>query len=1362
MFRPIVNQANYNNDISFQINDWKSYDIRVPVNTDENSEESDDNNNQCKKYVKMKKIFNIQAYGITEHGNSICVRINEFKPYFFIRKPEEWTPVHLLRFKAKMEDEFEFAKDGIAYTKRIPYYYFTNYEKKTYIRLVFTNMNNFYNCLRHIKETKISICNEKYDLSKLLCETRVTSLLRFFHIKNVKPVGWLLLKKGKYTELKYNDKSSKCQLEYTINYEDIETVDKTDIGQFKTLSYDIECTSIDGTFPNPQRKGDKIIQIGTTINIFGKPEIYKYIATLKKCNPIEGAIVEECKNEKDLILKWCDFVRRVDPDIITGYNIWGFDWKYIYERALSGNGGSTLPYWQDVFKNLARIKNIAYNDKYVTGVKYVEKELKSSALGQNELRYIEIEGIVQVDLLKVIQKDYKLTSYKLNNVSKHFMNNQKEDLSPQELFDNYRKGTPELIKEIATYCIQDCVLCSDLINKLQVIPNNLGMGNVCYIPFSYLFTRGQGIKIFSLVAKRCREEGFIIKDIQKEDIDTSSYEGAIVFAPKPDIYFEPVAVMDYASLYPSSMIAENISHDSLLGFKEYKLINENKNIYEEKPYKDTINNKYNNLPNYNYNNIEYDIFKGIGDDKKKIGKKICRFVEKESGQKSVLPRILVHLLKARKDTRKRMKYKTIHCKNGKKFTGLLSSDDENNTLITIYGDKYVISKSDTVEIETTYNNFQQAVLNGQQLAYKITCNSLYGQVGASTSSICLKELAASTTAIGRQMVIIAKDETINNFKGSKLVYGDSIVGDEPLLLRNKNGKIIIKTIETLSNEWKSYEEFKPFDTNRRNKEQSSTDFEVWSNNKWTKIKRVIRHKTKKDIYRVNTHCGVVDVTEDHSLLNEKCKKIKPGECVIGETKLLHSYPKFDVNINKKNKCLFISKSKLEVAKKYYEYKLSGMHVKIEYNNDNEYKLISESQIYNNRNVIKNIIKLRNSSIEYVYDLETKEGMFQAGIGEIIVKNTDSVFINFVDYIKKKYSDKNKYASYYDEKGNFKNNEMLRLTIETGQIVGKFITKKLKKPQDLEYEKVFYPFIIFSKKRYVGNKYEFSTTKYKQTSMGIVLKRRDNAPIVKKIYGGIIDYILNQKNIHGSKEYYKKCIKDLLHGKVDLESLIISKSLRSGYADPTRIPHKALADRMGERDPGNKPQSNDRVQYCYIDTCNLKCTVCDCKINSSNCKCIKCMKLFCVYHLKNHRNICKNICRFCKKTEKKLKRNIDGWGDVSIKKCLTCRGYYCRVCHEKHMTRKDKYKNEHRDKCKKPLSTKLLQGDIIENPQYIRDNNLKIDYKYYIDHQIIKPVSQIFELVMKNPKNLIQDEMRTHVNKKKGNSMITSFFKKQKK
>jgi DNA polymerase elongation subunit (family B) len=334
----------------------------------------------------------------------------------------------------------------------------------------------------------------------------------------------------------------------------------------------------------------------------------------------------------------------------------------------------------------------------------------------------------------------------------------------------------------------DCKLVNDLINRLQVITNNLGMSNVCVVPFSFLFLRGQGIKIFSLVAKFCREENFLIKDLSDDDIDKNSYEGAIVFVPAPGIYFEPVVVMDYNSLYPSSMIAENISHDSIVGYKEYRLKSKikNKESDEFELIKDTINDSYNNLDGYHYIDIEYDIFEGLDEDKKKIGYKVCKFAEADNGDKSVLPRILRKLLKARKDTRKIMEYYTFDLENGTSVEGIPDEKEDTYELFNVVNGKITIKKSDVINSRKTNNDFQISVLDGLQLAYKVTCNSLYGQVGATTSPICYKELAACTTATGRRMVITARDLTLNTFVGAKLTYGDSVSGDTPLLVMKNN------------------------------------------------------------------------------------------------------------------------------------------------------------------------------------------------------------------------------------------------------------------------------------------------------------------------------------------------------------------------------------------------------------------------------------------------------------------------------------------------------------------------------------------------------------------------------------------------
>jgi DNA polymerase elongation subunit (family B) len=162
-------------------------------------------------------------------------------------------------------------------------------------------------------------------------------------------------------------------------------------------------------------------------------------------------------------------------------------------------------------------------------------------------------------------------------------------------------------------------------------------------------------------------------------------------------------------------------------------------------------------------------------------------------------------------------------------------------------------------------------------------------------------------------------------------------------------------------------------------------------------------------------------------------------------------------------------------------------------------------------------------------------------------------------------------------------EALKKSIELCKQAGKMVTASLKKPHDLEYEKTFFPFIQLAKKRYVGNLYEDDPHHFKQKSMGIVLKRRDNAMICKDIYGGIVDIILNKMDIHEAERFFTSSVRDLLLGRVDLSKLIITKALRADYKNPESIAHKMLADRMAERDPGNKPQSNDRIPYIFIQT-----------------------------------------------------------------------------------------------------------------------------------------------------------------------------------
>ena len=862
-------------------------------------------------------------------------------------------------------------------------------------------------------------------------------------------------------------------------------------------------------------------------------------------------------------------------------------------------------------------------------------------------------------------------------------------------------------------CLQDCDLVIDLYRKLETFNNSMSMANVCSVPVSYIFTRGQGIKIESLIFKYCRERDIVIPvlPIPKQGGSEDSYEGAIVLDPEPGFYAtSPVGVCDFASLYPSTIVSENISHDSLLWIKDFKndgtLISHNWG-----------SEAYDECDGYAYTDIEFDIIRPDPNDmrkhpiKVKCGRRICRYAQPLDGSKSTLPQITTWLLTARSIKKKEMK----------------AEKDP---------DRY-------------------ALLDAEQLAYKLTGNSLYGQLGSGTFKIRLQALAASVTSYGRKQILFAKD-AIELFYGpaakdprcsarcmAKVVYGDSVTGDTPLVLKDDvTGNIFIKRIDEIYSEdtWNIYHTTK--------ESIHLTNVSVWTETGFTKIHRLIRHKLdpEKNIFRIHTHTGVVDVTEDHSLVLKDGTEAKPTDVSIG-TELLHNddlYKEFtDMNsintitedeafvmglfvadgssdvyncpsgkkaswainksdigllVNAMNKCPFNTKilntiessgvfklvpiGDITTIASYYRalfynahrekripneilnaphniiesfwngfyagdgdkdnngyvrfdqkgkeigaglYIIArrlGYNVSINDRSDKEsifrYTMTKKTQ-RKSECAIKKYRKLTHPGDIYVYDLETDNHHFGVGPGALIVHNTDSLFVEF--------NPRN------PETGDrLEGREARQATIDITGEAGHFITKVLAAPHDFEFDKAFDPLLMFSKKRYAGNMYEENADDYVHKYMGIALKRRDNAPIVKTIFGGAMKMLLDKRDVMGAFKFVKdKCL-ELVDGKVSLGQLTVTKSLRADYANPLSIAHKVLADRITTRDPGNAPAAGDRIGYVYISPKS---------------------------------------------------------GQLASK----------------------------------------LQGDRIETPLFIKDNKLVPDYKHYIEHQLQNPISQAFGLLL---------------------------------
>ena len=193
-------------------------------------------------------------------------------------------------------------------------------------------------------------------------------------------------------------------------------------------------------------RGDEVIQVGMTLNVYGQRECCaRYVLALGGCEPVPGAHTLSFADEGQLLLAWVGLVRALDPDVVTGYNINGFDMAYLYDRAKELFGGEASPGVVERFCRLGRLEGVPS--------RFEEQRLASSALGDNTLRYIDMHGRVLVDLMKVVQRDHKLDSYKLDAVAQHFTGQAKHDVSPQDIF-RLQRGSDADRRVIAEYCVQ--------------------------------------------------------------------------------------------------------------------------------------------------------------------------------------------------------------------------------------------------------------------------------------------------------------------------------------------------------------------------------------------------------------------------------------------------------------------------------------------------------------------------------------------------------------------------------------------------------------------------------------------------------------------------------------------------------------------------------------------------------------------------------------------------------------------------------------------------------------------------------------------------------------------------------------------
>ncbi|KAI4500436.1 hypothetical protein M0802_004398 [Mischocyttarus mexicanus] len=503
----------------------------------------------------------MRMFGVTEQGNSVCCHVHGFCPYLFVTAPQKFTDAHCKPFKDALnkavikdmksnQNNIQEAVLAVEIVYRQTVYSYTGNDKNAFLKITVALPKLIAPCKRLLEK---EIVYNAFDHIYTPFETNIDFDIRFMVDTSVVGCCWIELSPNKWKlRGQYEHKlpiTSRCQLEVDVAWDAFiahpAEGEWSKVAPFRILSFDIECAGRKGIFPDPNH--DPVIQIANMVIRQGETEPFlRNIFTLDVCAPIVGCQVLCFEKEAELLKKWAEFIRQLDPDIFTGYNISNFDFPYLINRA-----------------KFLNVKDFVYLGR-MRDVKSVIKDqvLQSKQMGRREYKVINFEGRVPFDLYLVLVRDYKLRSYTLNAVSYHFLQEQKEDVH-HSIITDLQNGNSQTRRRLAVYCLKDAYLPLRLLDKLMCIIIYMEMARVTGVSLMILLTRGQQIKVVSQLLRKTKEKGYLMPVHSGHGTD-EQFEGATVIEPKRGYYNDPIATLDFSSLYPSIIMAHNLCYTTLL------------------------------------------------------------------------------------------------------------------------------------------------------------------------------------------------------------------------------------------------------------------------------------------------------------------------------------------------------------------------------------------------------------------------------------------------------------------------------------------------------------------------------------------------------------------------------------------------------------------------------------------------------------------------------------------------------------------------------------------------------------------------------------------------------------------------------
>ena len=279
LFRPSLEAIPYSKDFVFQALDWYAED------SDGIELDTDDRNAPKRKYV-------ITCFGVTSEGQTVSIDITGYNPHFYIKIPAQWKKDDAAKFVRNIKESFaadRLQKWGNARSNPVgdALKKFELIRRKTlmgfdggkdypFMRLFFYNISGMRAWVRKIQEQHDSDSDSDSDSNSDLeiYESNIDPLLRFMHILNLKPLGWIRISAGKFDRPEFHDRLSQAYL--VVDESAIKPFDNEKIAPFLIASYDIEADSVTGDFPMAKR-GSKIRKIMLDV-----------VAAAKTCGKMKG------------------------------------------------------------------------------------------------------------------------------------------------------------------------------------------------------------------------------------------------------------------------------------------------------------------------------------------------------------------------------------------------------------------------------------------------------------------------------------------------------------------------------------------------------------------------------------------------------------------------------------------------------------------------------------------------------------------------------------------------------------------------------------------------------------------------------------------------------------------------------------------------------------------------------------------------------------------------------------------------------------------------------------------------------------------------------------------------------------------